>query len=69
MKFYWDGNDAPLKDILIELTNQYADNFSHLGINYWNEFIKPNIELLEIVIDEIKEDLILEYKFRKDYTK
>jgi hypothetical protein len=56
MKFYWDSKiDSYLKDILIELCNQYADDNSNLGITDFNNFVKPNLELLLMCIDELIE--------------
>jgi hypothetical protein len=67
MKFYHHENHTTLKEILIELTKQYHDNFQHLGVDEFSEIIQPNIKLLLTVIEELKDDkeLELEYKFTK----
>jgi len=65
MKFYTESKLGPemntLKEILEELIKQYADNFQHVGTTEWAAIIKPNIELLQIVIEELKEDAHLEF--------
>lgn len=67
MKFYWEDDvfDKNTQhksiDILKEFLNQYFDNFSHLGSDYFKETIQPNIDLLKIIIDEWKDDSNLEF--------
>jgi len=62
MKFHFDDkNEHNSKEILQEFIDQYADNFQHLGMNYWNETILPNIDLLLMVLHEWKDDSELEY--------
>lgn len=70
MKFYTGSQPEPntLKEILEELIKQYADNFQHVGITEWAAVIKPNIELLQIVIEELKEDAHLEF-WKTEYDK
>ena len=60
MKFFWGKEETTLREILIELVNQYVDNFQHLGLNYYNKTIQPNVELLFMVIKELKDDSELE---------
>jgi uncharacterized Fe-S radical SAM superfamily protein PflX len=65
MKFYIDyqSEQNTLKDILKELANQYANNFNHVGTEDFKSVIKPNLELLLIVIEELKDDSHLEYSW------
>lgn len=48
------------KEILIEFMKQYADCFQHLGTDYWGRTIKPNLQLLQMVVEEWKDDQQLE---------
>jgi hypothetical protein len=61
MKFFWGEEKTTLKEILIELSKQYKDCFQHVGLNDFNDTIKPNLDLLLIVIDELKDDSELEF--------
>ncbi len=65
MKFYLDSRPRTLKEILEELLKQYADSFQHVGVTDFNSTIKSNIELLQIVIEELKDDKHLEFNFKK----
>ena len=68
MKFYTSSQPEPntLKEILEELIKQYADNFQHVGITDFDFVIKPNIELLQIVIEELKDDSHLEINWAEE---
>ena len=66
MKFYWHENKTTLKEIIDELSKQYFDNFQHLGLDDFKKTIKPNIDLLLIVLEELKDDTDLEYKFIRE---
>lgn len=56
MKFHWDGEEHTLKEVLVELANQYADNHLDWGLETEeSKGVKGNLEVLEFAIEEVSD--------------